>query len=131
MNDRAKFDTPTSKVFCRKYRSPGAASSPRASHRVRARGRTGRCANRDHHAGRRSGRGRRPGPGFRRRPAGLLCRRRRSGQVATVIVIPEVFGMHEYQRDICRRSPRPAITPSPSIRSSASATSPRSPISRK
>ncbi len=28
---------------------------------------------------------------------------RKAGKYATVIVIPEVFGMHEYQRDICRR----------------------------
>src|SRR2546425_467705 len=28
---------------------------------------------------------------------------RKAGNYATVIVIPEVFGMHEYQRDICRR----------------------------
>src|SRR2546422_1175548 len=28
---------------------------------------------------------------------------KKAGKYATVIVIPEVFGMHEYQRDICRR----------------------------
>src|SRR5258706_2133936 len=28
---------------------------------------------------------------------------KKAGKYATVLVIPEVFGMHEYQRDICRR----------------------------
>src|SRR5256885_13339994 len=28
---------------------------------------------------------------------------KKAGKYATVIVVPEVFGMHEYQRDICRR----------------------------
>ncbi len=28
---------------------------------------------------------------------------KKAGKHATIIVIPEVFGMHEYQRDICRR----------------------------
>ena len=28
---------------------------------------------------------------------------KKAGKFATVIVIPEVFGMHEYQKDICRR----------------------------
>src|SRR3989337_3945544 len=28
---------------------------------------------------------------------------KKAGRYATVIVNPEIFGMHEYQRDICRR----------------------------
>src|SRR5260221_2718475 len=28
---------------------------------------------------------------------------KKAGKYATVVVIPEVFGMHEYQKDICRR----------------------------
>src|SRR5258706_46102 len=28
---------------------------------------------------------------------------KKAGKYAAVIVVPEVFGMHEYQRDICRR----------------------------
>jgi carboxymethylenebutenolidase len=35
-------------------------------------------------------------PGYVAAPA-------RSGRYPTVIVVPEIFGMHEYQKDICRR----------------------------
>ena len=31
---------------------------------------------------------------------------RKAGKFATIIVIPEVFGLHEYQKDICRRLAR-------------------------
>jgi carboxymethylenebutenolidase len=34
---------------------------------------------------------------------GYLAAPVKSGRRATVIVIPEIFGMHEYQKDICRR----------------------------
>ncbi len=35
-------------------------------------------------------------PGYMAAPA-------KAGKYATVLVIPEIFGMHEYQKDICRR----------------------------
>ena len=44
---------------------------------------------------------------------------KKAGSYPTVIVIPEVFGMHEYQRDICRRLARTgyyAITLDPFFR---------------
>lgn len=34
---------------------------------------------------------------------GYMAAPKKAGKFATVIVIPEVFGMHEYQKDICRR----------------------------
>ena len=34
---------------------------------------------------------------------GYMAAPRKAGKFATVIVIPEIFGMHEYQKDICRR----------------------------
>ena len=36
-------------------------------------------------------------PGYMAAPA------KKAGKLATVMVIPEIFGMHEYQKDICRR----------------------------
>jgi len=44
----------------------------------------------------------------------------KAGKYATVLVIPEIFGMHEYQRDICRRLAKAgyyAITLDPFFRS--------------
>ena len=34
---------------------------------------------------------------------GYMAAPKKAGKYATVIVIPEIFGMHEYQKDICRR----------------------------
>lgn len=45
---------------------------------------------------------------------------KKAGRYATVIVVPEIFGMHEYQRDICRRLAKAgyyAITLDPFFRS--------------
>ena len=45
---------------------------------------------------------------------------RKAGGYATILVIPEVFGLHEYQRDICRRLAKAgyyAITMDPFFRS--------------
>ena len=45
---------------------------------------------------------------------------KKAGKYATVLVIPEIFGMHEYQRDICRRLAKAgyyAITLDPFFRS--------------
>jgi carboxymethylenebutenolidase len=45
---------------------------------------------------------------------------KKAGKYATVLVIPEIFGMHEYQRDICRRLAKAgyyAITMDPFFRS--------------
>ena len=36
-------------------------------------------------------------PGYMAAPA------KKAGKLATIMVIPEIFGMHEYQKDICRR----------------------------
>jgi len=32
-----------------------------------------------------------------------IAARKKAGKLPTIIVVPEVFGMHEYQKDICRR----------------------------
>ena len=45
---------------------------------------------------------------------------KKAGKYATILVIPEIFGMHEYQRDICRRLAKAgyyAITLDPFFRS--------------
>ena len=45
---------------------------------------------------------------------------KKAGKCATILVIPEIFGMHEYQRDICRRLAKAgyyAITMDPFFRS--------------
>ena len=45
---------------------------------------------------------------------------KKAGKYATILVIPEIFGMHEYQRDICRRLAKAgyyAITMDPFFRS--------------
>ena len=34
---------------------------------------------------------------------GYMAAPKKPGKYATVLVVPEVFGMHEYQKDICRR----------------------------
>src|SRR4029453_10294845 len=36
---------------------------------------------------------------------------KKAGKFATIIVIPEVFGLHEYQKDICRRLPKGGYFP--------------------
>ena len=45
---------------------------------------------------------------------------KKAGKYATILVVPEIFGMHEYQRDICRRLAKAgyyAITMDPFFRS--------------
>ena len=34
---------------------------------------------------------------------GYMAAPKKAGKFATVLVVPEIFGMHEYQKDICRR----------------------------
>jgi hypothetical protein len=55
----------------------------------------------------------------------------KGGKRPVVIVIPEIWGLHEYQKDICRRLAKAAILPCPSIRSSAAVTCQRSRTSRR
>ena len=48
------------------------------------------------------------------------------GKRPVVLVVPEIWGQHEHIKDICAASPRRAISRSPTIRTSASATCRRS-----